>query len=278
MVILMDGHERSMETAESRLRDLAESTKYKKHFEQIKNAIRASEEIDGRIYTHWSGKRSEVHFIESVDHEDGLIWRGGKKPLRLKEVRSLLKKGNLNNHYLTIPDIYSDFKTKYTLEYFFDPGRTYPQTFDPFYDNPVYVNSAADARIFSPYVGDPGKDPDATKILMYIDITYAFSVLQKMIMNELRYLKMIWELKQKRALSRWPNLLRSQKAYGKRDEEGRRNFQTIVPRIQKFQLNERLCYESGRGSKTVSLWSMEDLQKNCEINEKGWIKAKVMDS
>jgi hypothetical protein len=193
-----------METSKSRLRKLAESNKYKKDFEEVKNSILASEEIDGKIYTYWSGKRSRVWFRELVDHVDGIIWSGNPSLFTLKKVQGLLKKGNLNNHYLTIPPIYSDFKTKYKLEYFFDPGRAYPQAFDPFHDIPVMVHSAADGRLYAPFLPDPAKDPDATKILMYIDITYPLSVLGKQVMAELRYVKKIWGLRQKRK-ERYPD-------------------------------------------------------------------------
>lgn len=62
---------------------------------------------------------------------------------------------------------------------------------------PVYVKSAADGRLFAPFLPDP-KDPDGTKLLMFIDITYPLSVLEKKVMSEIRYLKKEWDLRQKR--------------------------------------------------------------------------------
>ncbi len=62
---------------------------------------------------------------------------------------------------------------------------------------PVYVKSAADGRLFAPFLPDPN-DPDGTRILMFIDITYPLSVLKRKVMSEIKYLKREWDLRQKR--------------------------------------------------------------------------------
>jgi hypothetical protein len=199
-----------MRTLESRLRELVESTKYKKDFKELKNSILSSEKPDEIIFkskngrmvvqnsaaasVYWSGKRSDIYF---VDH--GIVLRGEITPLTLKKVRTLLKKGNLNDHYLEIPYVYSDFKTKYKLKYFFDPGRVYPQGFDPFHDIPVSVHSSLDGRIFAPFLPDPSNtNNDDTKVLIMVDITYPLKVLEKEIKVELLNLKKIWKLKEER--------------------------------------------------------------------------------
>lgn len=178
-----------MRTTELRLRELVESTKYKKDFEEVKNSILASEKKEP----------PDLWFTEVVDPNTVDMASGRALSFTLKEVQALLKKGNLNNYYLIIPSTFSYFKMKYKLEFFFDPGRAYPQGFDPFNDIPLSVHSPLTGQTFAPFYPDPlNTSNDKTKVLIMFDITYPLPVLEKRIKAKLKFLKKIWELKEER--------------------------------------------------------------------------------
>ena len=177
-----------MRTTESRLRELIESTEYKKDFRELKKSILASEEKEP----------PDLWFTEVVD-PNTVLANGRVLSFTLKEVQALLKKGNLNDYYLIIPSAFSYFKMKYKLEFFFDPGRAYPQEFDPFNDIPLSVHSPLVGETFAPFFPDPlNINNDNTKVLIMVDITHPLPVLEKRIKAKLKFLKKIWEFKEER--------------------------------------------------------------------------------
>lgn len=139
-------------TFESRFKELIESKEYRKDFQKLKLEIlstkdfKAPPKIDLKKITQkkpfeWSSPQFlKVNFEKSLKC-------GWKRMdlLPLAEAQKLLKRGNINNEWVRIPDIYSDFKEKWSLEYFFDPSKAPSQRYDLFKDKPATLKYTFDS-------------------------------------------------------------------------------------------------------------------------------------
>ncbi len=166
-----------MRTLESRLREKVESTEYQKDFKELKKSILLLRESKKHI-------RGIPHFIfvkvDPIKSQDaGVVYR---EKILLKELQGLLKKGNVNDHRIQIPDVYSDFKVEHRLRYLFDPAKPYPK-FNPFDDKPLVASLPLDG---------------GTKISMTVDISYPSRVLETAFKMGIRSLKDMWKLKEER--------------------------------------------------------------------------------
>ena len=163
----------------SRLRELVESTEYQKDFKDLKKSILELKSPKKRkafiIKEGGVGNFTEVDSTKSI--KTRIIHR---ELIPLKRVQSLLKNGNINEHWVEIPSVYKDFETKYGLNFLLDPAQPYQLRLDPF---------------VPPLVWSFGSDTIGTKIKMMIDISYPTKVLENSFKMALRNLKKMWNLK-----------------------------------------------------------------------------------
>lgn len=114
-------------THESRLRDLVESEKYKDEFNKVKE----------RILSNPGGCFRSIRLI-NLGFEDlkqlGPRAYHKRYPLTFSypQIKELFEKGNINEHWIFIPEKYSDFRRRWSLFCFFDPFQKYPDGFNPF--------------------------------------------------------------------------------------------------------------------------------------------------
>ncbi|MGA2462928.1 MAG: hypothetical protein ABSH06_01050 [Thermodesulfobacteriota bacterium] len=169
-----------MESIQSRLRELAESTTYRKDFNDLKKSI-----LRLKSLTHKEKDRFFFFNFVKIDPTKSVqakIFHWTIIPL--KEVQSLLKDGNINEHYVEIPFIYEDFKTKYGLNFFYDPAKSYQKLIFNLFVSPLFWSF--------------GSDTDGTKIKMTVDISYPSRVLKKMFELQIKSLKKMWRIKEQR--------------------------------------------------------------------------------
>jgi hypothetical protein len=159
-----------MRSIKSRLRELVESTGYQKDFGELKKYLLKA--------------KSEYPFVKTdlqKSIEAGVMCRSH---IPLKNIQSLLKTGNINGHFIQIPEAYSDFKNRYNLRFFFDPAQPYPEDgLSPFDDKPVTASL--------PRGG-------GTRIPMTIDISYPSRVLEALFKIQIKNFKKMWKLKEER--------------------------------------------------------------------------------
>lgn len=171
-----------MISVKPRLRELVESTTYRKDFSDLKKSIfELKSPNKGKAFIFkekgqlfW-GAFTKVDCTQSI--ETGIIHRIS---IPLKRVQSLLKNGNINEEYVEIPSHYEDFIRKYRLKYFFNPIQPYQLRLDPF---------------VSPLGWSFGPDTDGTKITMKVDISYQSKDLERHFKVAIKSLKEMWKLK-----------------------------------------------------------------------------------
>jgi hypothetical protein len=165
-----------MRSTNSRLRELVESVGYQKDFKELKKSILLLRESKKYI----KGIPTIVFLKVDPEQPQDTAIRHGKIPL--KELQGLLKNGNVNDHRIQIPDVYSNFKVEHRLKYLFDPGKPYP-TFNPFDDEPIAARLPLDG---------------GTRIPITVDIKYPSKLLESQFKIVIRRLKEMWKLKQER--------------------------------------------------------------------------------
>jgi hypothetical protein len=165
-----------MTSLEFKFREWVESVEYQKDFKKLKKLILLLREQEKRIKGIHPIRFTRIALPKPQD----TAVRHERIPL--KELQDLLKNGNVNDHRVLIPDVYSDFKVNHRLKYFFDPGKPYPK-FSPFDDNPIVSQLPLNA---------------GTKIQMTVDISFSSKLLEREFKAAIRRLKEMWKLKEQR--------------------------------------------------------------------------------
>jgi hypothetical protein len=121
---------------EERLSELAFNREYRSDFKKIMGRILS----EGKNIPSFSTARAVVLGWEEAKQKG---WREylEKYPLKLflEKVKSILKKGNVNEHWIVIPKEYSDFRRRWDLQCFFDPSKPWPEGFNPFIYRPPVI-------------------------------------------------------------------------------------------------------------------------------------------
>jgi len=171
-----------MRAVSSRLRELVESTEYRKDFSDLKKSIlelKSPNKGNGFIFKE-EGRSFWCSFT-GVDCTKSIKTRIIHRTfIPLKRVQALLKNGNINEHWVEIPSVYEDFTAKYELNFLFDPTQPYQLRLDPF---------------VSPLIWSFGSDTVGTKITMTVDISYRSKVLESLFKVTIQSLKKMWNLK-----------------------------------------------------------------------------------
>ena len=146
---------RNVRPPEARFRELVQSKTYSEEFHELKVKILSikSDSPEERSTRKW------LYFFKLGVHKTGWML---PSPITIEEAQDILKNGNINEHWVMIPEEYSKFKERWEVEYLFDPHQGYKKGFNPIDSRtPVTLVYLAPQDKYKPY-----------KVLLEIDIRH----------------------------------------------------------------------------------------------------------
>jgi hypothetical protein len=110
------------------------------------------------------------------------------KYIPLEQIKKILLERNINKYRILIPEVYSNFKDRWKLICLFDPNRPFSTGFDPFFREPQVTSWVGMPSDDEPYILD-----------LRCDIRYPLTLLVRRFVEEIRFIKSIYKLKERRA-------------------------------------------------------------------------------